>query len=86
MDIREQYRERAIQFANEWKSEFPNVSDHNIEMMVSIMVTRDKSSYAGGGFVEAVCANDLVGAVTRADSDNIRVIKLLALTHKQCYL
>jgi hypothetical protein len=55
-------------------------------MMVSIMVTRDKSSYAGGGFVEAVCANDLVEAVTRADSDNIRVIKLLALTHKQCYL
>jgi hypothetical protein len=86
MHIREQCRQRAIQFANEWKSEFPNVSDHNIEMMVSIMVTRDKSSYAGGGFVEAVCANDLVGAVTRADSDNIRVIKLLALTHKQCYL
>jgi hypothetical protein len=86
MDIREQYRERAIQFANEWKSEFPNVSDHNIQMMVSIMATRDKTSYSGGGFVEAVCANDLVGAVTRADSDNIRVIKLLALTHKQCYL
>jgi hypothetical protein len=86
MHIREQCRQRAIQFANEWKSEFPNVSDHNIEMMVSIMVTRDKSSYAGGGFVEAVCANDLVEAVTRADSDNIRVIKLLALTHKQCYL
>jgi hypothetical protein len=86
MDIREQCRQRAIQFANEWKSEFPNVSDHNIEMMVSIMATRDKSSYAGGGFVEAVCANDLVEAVTRADSDNIRVIKLLALTHKQCYL
>jgi hypothetical protein len=86
MNIREQYRERAIQFANEWKSEFPNVSDHNIEMMVSIMATRDKTSYSGGGFVEAVCANDLVGAVTRADSDNIRVIKLLALTHKQCYL
>lgn len=86
MDIREQYRQRAIQFVNEWKSEFPNVSDHNIEMMVSIMATRDKTSYPGGGFVEAVCANDLVGAVTRADSDNIRVIKLLALTHKQCYL
>ena len=86
MHIREQCRQRAIQFANEWNSEFPNVSDHNIVMMVSIMVTRDKSSYAGGGFVEAVCANDLVGAVTRADSDNIRVIKLLALTHKQCYL
>ena len=86
MDIRAQYRERAIQFANEWKSEFPNVSDHNIEMMVSIMATRDKTSYPGGGFVEAVCTNDLFGAVTRADSSNIKVIKLLALTHKQCYL
>ena len=86
MDIREKCRERAIRFANEWKSEFPNVSEHNIDMMVSIMCTRDKSSYPGGGFVEAICANDLFGAVTRADSDNIRVIKLLALTHRQCYL
>jgi hypothetical protein len=86
MDIREQCRERAIRFVNEWKSEFPNVSEHNIDMMVSIMCTRDKTSYPGGGFVEAICANDLYGAVTRADSDNIRVIKLLALTHRQCYL
>ena len=86
MDIREKYRERAIQFANEWKSEFPNVSDHNIEMMVSIMATRDKTSYPGGGFVEAVCSNDLFGAVTRADSSNIKVIKLLSLAYKQCYL
>ena len=86
MDIREKCRERAIRFANEWKSEFPNVSEHNIDMMVSIMCTRDKSSYPGGSFVEAICANDLFGAVTRADSDNIRVIKLLALTHRQCYL
>jgi len=86
MDIREQYRARAIEFIDNWKIEFPVVSEHNIDTMVSIMVTRDKTSYAGGGFVEAVCANDLVGAVTRADSDNLRVIKLLALTNKQCYL
>lgn len=86
MDIREQYRERAIKFVSEWKSEFPNVSEHNIDMMVSIMATRDKTSYPGGGFVEAICSNDLFGAVTRADSDNIRVIKLLALTYRQCYL
>jgi hypothetical protein len=36
MDIRGQYRERAIQFANEWKSEFPDVTEHTINMMVSI--------------------------------------------------
>lgn len=83
MDIREQYRKRAIEFAKEWEVE---VSEHNLDIMVSIMATRDKTSYAGGGFVEAVVANDLVGAVTRADSDNLRIIKLLALTNYQCYL
>lgn len=86
MDIREKYRERAIQFANEWKLQFPIVTEHNIDMIVSIMATRDKTSYPGGGFVEAICANDLFGAVTRADSSNIKVIKLLALAYKQCYL
>jgi hypothetical protein len=55
-------------------------------MIVSIMATRDKTSYPGGGFVEAICANDLFGAVTRADSSNIKVIKLLSLAYKQCYL
>ena len=84
MDIREQSRERAIEFAKEWNCE--NVSEHILDIMVSIMCTRDKSSYAGGGFVEAICSNDLFSAVTRADSDNIRVIKLLALTYRQCYL
>lgn len=86
MDIREKCRLRAIEFANEWKSEFPNVSNHNIEMIVSIMCTRDKSSYPGGGFVEAICENNLYQAVTRADSDNIKVIKLLALSYRNCYL
>ena len=86
MEIREQCRVRATQFAKEWASEFPKVTEHNLDIMVSIMCTRDKSSYAGGGFVEAVIANDLVRAVTRADTDNLRIIKLLALTAKQCYL
>lgn len=84
MDIRDQYRERAIQFASQWKSEFPVVSDHNIDMMVSIMATRDKTSYAGGSFVEAIVGNNLYQAVVRADTDNIRVIKLLALCNANC--
>ena len=86
MDIREQCRERAIQFAKDWESEFPIVTDHNIDIMVSIMCTRDKSSYAGGGFVEAVCANDLYQAISRADSSNLKVLKLLVLCHRNCFL
>ena len=86
MDIREQYRERAIEFAKGWENEFPIITDHNIEMMVSIMCTRDKSSYAGGGFVEAVCANNLYQAISRADSSNLKVLKLLTLCHRNCYI
>jgi hypothetical protein len=86
MDIREKCRVRAIEFANEWKSEFPEVTSHNIDIMVSIMCTRDKSSYAGGGFVEAVCSNDLYSAITRADSSNLKVLKLLVLCHRNCFV
>lgn len=86
MDIREKCRVRAIEFANEWKSEFPEVTSHNIDIMVSIMCTRDKSSYAGGGFVEAVCSNDLYSAITRADSSNLKVLKLLVLCYRNCFV
>ncbi len=83
MDIRDQYRERAIQFAKDWNTE---VSEHNLDIMVSIMATRDKTSYEGGSFVQAVVANDLRLAVARADDDNLRVIKLLAMCRYNCFL
>lgn len=83
MDIREQYRERAIQFVKEWQHE---VSDHIIDIMVSIMATRDKSSYAGGGFVEAVVANNLYLAMNRADNDCRKNIFILTMCNANCYL
>ena len=84
MDIREQCRERATKFAIEYG--FTNVSEHILDIMVSIMCTRDKSSYAGGGFVEAVVANDLYLALSRADTDCRNNIFLLAMCNKNCYL
>lgn len=83
MDIREQYRERAIEFAKEWQIE---VSDHIVDIMVSIMATRDKSSYAGGGFVQAVVDNNLYLAMSRADSDCRNNIFLLTMCNMNCYL
>ncbi len=83
MDIREQYRERAIQFAKEWNE---NVSEHIIDIMVSIMATRDKSSYAGGSFVQSVVNNDLFGAINRADSECSKHLKLLVVCKANCYL
>ena len=84
MDIREQCRERATKFAKEWNCE--NVSDHILDIMVSIMCTRDKSSYAGGSFVQAICDNNLRQCVDRADSDCINHLKLLSLTHSFCHV
>lgn len=84
MDIREQCRERATKFAIEYG--FTNVSEHILDIMVSIMCTRDKSSYAGGGFVEAVVANNLYLALNRADSDCRNNIYLLAMCNMNCHL
>lgn len=83
MDIREKYRERAVQFAKEWQTE---VTEHNLDIMVSIMATRDKTSYAGGGFVEAVVANNLYQAVSRADGSNLKVLKLLVMCNANCFI
>jgi len=83
MDIREQNRERAIQFAKEWNCE--NVSNHILDIMVSIMCTRDKSSFAGGGFVEAVVANNLYLAMSRADTECRNNIFLLTMCNANCY-
>ena len=83
MDIREKCRKRAILFAKEWGVE--NVTDHILDVMVSIMCTRDKSSYAGGGFVEAVVANNLYLAASRADSECSKHLKLLAMTKANCH-
>ena len=84
MDIREQNRERAIEFAKEWGYE--NVSNHILDIMVSIMCTRDKSSYAGGGFVEAVVANNLYLSMSRADTECRTNIFLLTMCKANCYV
>lgn len=84
MDIREKCYEVATKFAIDYG--FTNVSEHILDIMVSIMCTRDKSSYAGGGFVEAVVANDLYLALSRADSDCRANIYLLAMCNANCYI
>ena len=84
LDVREQCRERATQFAIDYG--FTNVSEHILDIMVSIMCTRDKSSYAGGGFVEAVIANNLYLALSRADMDCRNNIYLLSMCSMNCHL
>ena len=84
MDIREKCYEQVTKFAIEYG--FTNVSEHILDIMVSIMCTRDKTSYPGGGFVEAVVANDLYLALSRADNECRANIYLLAMCNANCFI
>lgn len=81
-ELRDRYRLRAIEHAKAWRE---NVSDHIIDIMISVMMTRD-NVLQGGSFVQAVVANDLRGAVTRADSDCINHLKLICLAKSEAYI
>jgi len=81
-ELREKYQQRAIKFAEEWKEE---VSDHIIDVIVSVMFTRDKIQ-EGGSFVQSVCNNDLYQTVSRADSDCIKHLKLITLAKYNCHI
>ena len=50
--------------------------NHVINIGTSILCTKWNIGYAGGGFVQAVVANDLSRAIGSADSTNIKALKL----------
>lgn len=81
-ELRKKYETRAIKFAKEWQEE---VSDHIIDIIVSVMFTRDKVQ-DGGSFVQSVVSNDLYQAVSRADSDCIKHLKLITLAYRNCHI
>ena len=56
-------------------SEFDCQNDHIVQIGTSILCTKWQVGYAGGGFVQAVVDNDLQGAISRADSTNVRALK-----------
>ena len=81
-ELREKYKQRAIQPSNEWRED---VSDHIIDVIISVMMTRD-DVLQGGGFVQAICQNDLRNAVGRADSDCIKHLKLITMAYSNAYV
>jgi len=82
LDIVKQYQIRAKEYALEYEVD----NEHTISIIASVMMTRDKVGLHGGGFVQAVVNNDLLNAISRADTQcyyNLRVI--VAACH-YCYL
>ena len=68
-------------FANRYG--YKDISNHITDVMVSIMMTRDKV-LSGGSFVQAVCDNNLRECISRGDNECINHLRLLSLTHSFC--
>lgn len=73
----------ARDFVKRYEQE--NVSEHIINIIVSIMRTRDGIGPVGGSFVQSIVNNDLYGALIRADHECLKNIKLLALAKNNCF-
>jgi len=78
---RERYVTATKNFADRYG--YKDISNHITDVMVSIMMTRDKV-LSGGSFVQAICENNLRECVNRADNDCANHLKLLSLTHSFC--
>lgn len=82
MITQQDYYERVREFAKQY-GETPSI--HIIDIMASVMMTRD-NFMMGGSFVQSVVDNDLYGAINRADSECLRNLKLIVATKHHCYL
>lgn len=81
MDILERYQDAATVYAKKWGID----NQHVIEIMTSVMRHRD-GVMTGGGFVEAIIANNLSLAVNRADDTCIKYIKQIVAARDNCHL
>lgn len=83
MDKGNKFYEAAKDFVTKYET---NVSEHIINIIVSVMVTRDGVGPMGGSFVRAIVDNDLFEAISRADQDCLKNIKIIVAAKRYCHL
>ena len=79
-ETRNKYRMAAVHFANRYNEQ---VSEHIIDIMISTMMTKD-SVLHGGSFVQAVINNDLKDAISRADTECLKHLRIITLCANFC--
>lgn len=75
---RELYIEAAREHLENYEAE--GYSQHIVDIVASVMMTRD-DVLQGGGFVQAICDNDLRGALARADTECSKYLRVIALAY-----
>lgn len=78
----EVYKKEALKFAFMYHVE---VSPHILDLMISVMLTRDNIR-EGGSFVKAVVRNDLYDAISRADSESLANLRIITLCNQFCHI
>lgn len=81
--LTETYKQRCVQFC--FDNGYHNSPNHIINIMISIMMTRD-NVLSGGSFVKAVVDNRLYEAINYADRECYEYLKLLVLTNRNCFI
>jgi hypothetical protein len=61
------------------------VSDHIVNIIASVMMTRDNVLH-GGSFVNYVIQNDLRGAILHADDEVLKNIKIIVLAKENAFV
>lgn len=82
MDIINQYQSAAKEFALSYNVD----NEHVIQIIASVMMTRDKRGISGGGFVQSVVANDLFNAINKADITCQNHLKVIVAANQYAYL
>ncbi len=78
----QEYRDKAKEFAQTYRVE---VSEHIIDIMSSVMMTRD-NVLQGGSFVRAILNNDLFNAINFADNECMANLKIITLCKEFAHL
>ena len=79
--------EKLYQTARDFVKRYDvEVSDHIIDIIVSVMRTRDGIGPMGGSFVQSIVNNDLYDAVTRGDKDCLKNLKIITLAKRNCFV
>ena len=82
MEIVNQYQSAAKEFALEYEVTNP----HIINIIASVMMTRDGVGLQGGSFVQSIVDNDLWGAISRADNQCMNNLQVIVAANQYSYL
>lgn len=82
MDPREEYKNLVELKCQEYRWE---LTDHVKEVMISVLMTRDKV-WVGGGGVQSILSNDLRQAINYCDSEIVRHLREMVIARDNFHL